>query len=132
MHVGTRYTELLFFHPVGYVSHVLHSSASGALSVDTPFFMLGWNWYGFHKICVGTRYAKLVFLHLVGSIGHIMHSGTSRSQNIDALLQLANMDTIRSVQRQTTREPHAPYHIKDPPPLLPLQARVRETAYLEN
>jgi hypothetical protein len=29
-HVGTRYAELLFFHPMGSVGHVVRSGASGA------------------------------------------------------------------------------------------------------
>jgi hypothetical protein len=38
-------------------------------------------------------------------------------------LWLANTDTIGSLQRQTTGEPHAPHHIKAPPPPAPGQER---------
>jgi hypothetical protein len=40
MPAGTRYTELVFLHPVGSAGHVLHFLASGARNVDALFFML--------------------------------------------------------------------------------------------
>jgi hypothetical protein len=55
------------------VGHVVHSGASTAQIVDAPFFILGWDRYGYDK--KRTHYAQLVFLHLVGYVGHIMHSG---------------------------------------------------------
>jgi hypothetical protein len=53
--------NMYFLHPVGYAGHVVHSGASGARNIDTLFFMLVCDLYGFHKKRVGTCYAKLLF-----------------------------------------------------------------------
>jgi hypothetical protein len=71
MRIETRYAELVFLHLVGSVHLVLNSSASGPQNNDALFFMLGCDWYRFHKVRVGTHYAKLVFLHPVAYAGHV-------------------------------------------------------------
>jgi hypothetical protein len=83
-HTGTRYAELVFLEPVGFVGHVVHSGASGTQNVVTLFFMLGWDQYGFNKKCHRTHYAKLVCL-LVGYASYVVYSGASLAQNVDSL-----------------------------------------------
>jgi hypothetical protein len=64
-HAWTRYAELLFFHLVGSVGHVVLSGAFGPPNIDALFFILGWDRYGLQKKRVGTRYTDHVFSHLV-------------------------------------------------------------------
>jgi hypothetical protein len=59
------------------VGQVVHSGASGARIIDTLFFKLRWDRYGFDKKCIRTRYAELLFLYPVGSLSHAVHSGAS-------------------------------------------------------
>jgi hypothetical protein len=58
--VGTCYPEL-FLHPVGSAGLVMHSSVSEARNVETLFFMLRWDRYGFHNNRAGTHCAKPAF-----------------------------------------------------------------------
>jgi hypothetical protein len=76
--VMTHYVELVFFHPLRYAGHVVHSGASGSRNINTVYFMLGRDRYELHKKHAGTRYAELVFLLPFRSTVHIAHSGASR------------------------------------------------------
>jgi hypothetical protein len=38
-----------------------NSSVSSSQNINAPFFMLGWDRYGFNKKCVGTRFIEHVF-----------------------------------------------------------------------
>jgi hypothetical protein len=67
------------------VGHVVHSGASGVQNIDTLFFMLEWERYGFHKKSTGTRYAELIFLHPVGSVGQVVNFVASSAWNIGTL-----------------------------------------------
>jgi hypothetical protein len=82
---STRYSELVFLHPMRSVGHVVHSGASGVQNIDTLFFMLEWERYGFHKKSTGTRYAELIFLHPVGSVGQVVNFVASSAWNIGTL-----------------------------------------------
>jgi hypothetical protein len=75
----------VLLHPVESAGHVVHSGASGPQNVDTLFFMLVWDQYGFDITRTETRYVELVFLALEGSMVHVVHSGASRVGNVDAL-----------------------------------------------
>jgi hypothetical protein len=84
MHTRTRYTKLVFLHPVGFAVHVVHSGASEPQNIAALFFMLGWD-RTFDKKHTGACYVELVFLHPVGSMGHVVHSGASGPPNTEAL-----------------------------------------------
>jgi hypothetical protein len=89
---STRYAELLFLYPVGFVGDVVHSGAFAARNADVVFFMRGWDRYRSHKKRALTRYAKLEFLHPLGSVGHVVHSVVSGTQNIVALFFVLGWD----------------------------------------
>jgi hypothetical protein len=57
--VGTRYGELEFLHPMGSVSHIVQSGASGARNINALFLMLGWDWYRYDKSAPGHVTSKL-------------------------------------------------------------------------
>jgi hypothetical protein len=78
----------------------VHSGASGARNVDTLFFMLGWDQYGFDKKCIGTRYAELSFLYPVGSASHVVHFGASKERIVDTLYFKLRWDRYRFVKNR--------------------------------
>jgi hypothetical protein len=57
----------------------------GARNIDTLFFTIQWDQYGFDKKCIGTSYVNIVFLHPVGSVAHVVHSGVFGQRNVDVL-----------------------------------------------
>jgi hypothetical protein len=74
------------------VGQVVHFSPSGERIIDTLFFKLRWDRYGFDKMCIGTRYAGLLFLPPVGYAGHIVHSGASEARNVDTQFFMLRWD----------------------------------------
>jgi hypothetical protein len=74
-HVRTHYAELVFLHPVGSMSLVVHSGASRVRNIDALFFMIRWAWCGFHKKHAGTHYSRLLFLHPMGFAAHVVNYG---------------------------------------------------------
>jgi hypothetical protein len=65
---------------------------SGVRNIDTLFFMLMWDWYGFHQNHVRTRYTELVFLHPMGFAGYVVHSSASGAQSVDTLFFMIGSD----------------------------------------
>jgi hypothetical protein len=63
-----------------------------ARNIDTLFFILGQDRYGYDKKRAGTRFAELVFLHPVGSVGHVMHSSASGARNVNTLFFILGWD----------------------------------------
>jgi hypothetical protein len=83
--LGHAVPNFCFLHPQRSAGNKVHSGASGAQNVDTLFFLLGWDQYGFEKKYIGTRYAELLFLHPVGSTGPVVPFGASGERIIDIL-----------------------------------------------
>jgi hypothetical protein len=77
---------------VGSAGHVVQFGASEVQNVNTLFFILGWDWYVFHKKHVETRYTEHVFLHVVGPMGHIVRFGASGVQNVNAQFLMLRWD----------------------------------------
>jgi hypothetical protein len=88
-HAGTRYTELVFLHSVGFMGHVVHSGASEARNIDVLFFMHG---VGpaliARKVCWNTLHqtsTEYMVLHLMGYAGHVGHCSVFGARNAETL-----------------------------------------------
>jgi hypothetical protein len=71
--------ELVLFHPVGSMAHVVHLGAPGSQNIKALFSKFGSDYFGFDEKRIKTCYAELVFLHLVGPASHVVHSGASEA-----------------------------------------------------
>jgi hypothetical protein len=59
--VRSHYTELVFFHSVGFVGHVVHSGGSGAQNIDALFSFLGGHGAVFTRSAMGHIVPNLCF-----------------------------------------------------------------------
>jgi hypothetical protein len=78
------------------VGHILHSSVFGVQDVDSLFFMIGWDRYGFAKKRTETRYTEVMFLHSMGSPCHVVHSTAFGVQNTTRYADLVFLHPVGS------------------------------------
>jgi hypothetical protein len=87
---ATRYTELVFLYLVGYVGHVVHSSAIGC-EMSACYFSCSCGPCRSYVKRDGTRYIKLKFLHPRGYASHVVHFGASGARNVDSLVLMLGL-----------------------------------------
>jgi hypothetical protein len=76
-HVGTRYAELVFLHPVGSTRHVVHSVCP-CRETSIHYFSCSGGPNAFPiKSAPGHVTSNLHFLHPVESLSYKVHSGAS-------------------------------------------------------